>query len=56
MNSYTNTDEGDFLPAGLMLSATVAAGLLPESKDQTPLKKTLDRFGSLFTFFSEFLR
>ena len=48
-----NNDEGDFLAAEFILSATVAAEHLPESKDQTPLMNTLDRFGSLFTFFGK---
>ena len=52
MNPDANTDEGDFTSAELILSMTGAAGLLPESKDQTPLEKTLDRFGLLFTFFN----
>lgn len=53
LNPDANNDEGDFLAAEIILSATVAAEHLPESKDQTPLMNTLDRFGSLFTFFGK---
>ena len=52
LNPDANTGEGDFLAAEMVLSATVAVEHLPESKDQTPLEKTLDRFGSLFTVLS----
>ena len=53
MNPNANSDEGDFMVAETMLSVITAAGLLPESKDQKPIEITLDRFGSLFTIFSE---
>lgn len=53
LNPDVNTDEGDFLSAEMVLSVYTVAGLLPESKDQTPLMNTLDRFGAIFSFFGK---